>query len=452
MADYQDYGHNSVKTMKQRIAVFGLGYVGTVTGACLSKAGHTVIGVDPNGVKVDSINAGASPVIEEGLEALVRQSVAEGRLSATTDAMAALAASDLSIVCVGTPSRSNGSIDLRYIESVCEQIGSALPLLERRHVVVIRSTVLPGTMHGTVLPVLEASSGMKATEHYGVVNNPEFLREGTAIRDFNNPPKTVLGETDKMSGDLVASLYAHLDAPLIREDMATVEMIKYVDNVWHALKVTFGNEVGRVCKAVGVDSHRVMDVFCQDRVLNISPAYLYPGAPFGGSCLPKDVRALSHLAGRLDVETPTISSVLPSNAEHLQQCFNEIARCPSKKVGILGLSFKAGTDDLRESPIVELVERLIGKGYDVRIYDRNVSLAKVVGANRDYIINKIPHISELLVPSAEDAIDHGGTIVIGNKSDEFSRLEGSALAGKYIVDLVRQYTTESEANYRGLCW
>jgi GDP-mannose 6-dehydrogenase len=436
-----------------KICVLGLGYVGAVSAACLAREGHEVIGVDPEKAKVDLINAGKTPIIEKDVGSIIEQQVAEGRLSATTDVAAAVGQADLSIVCVGTPSRANGDIELKFVRRVCEEIGKAL----RHHLgapaVVFRSTMLPGTMRSVVIPALEAASGRRAGVEFGVCINPEFLREGTAVYDYYNPPKTVIGELNRASGDLLATLYASMPAPFIRTDIDTAEMVKYADNAWHALKVGFANEIGNLCKGVEVDSHRVMEIFCQDTKLNLSPYYLKPGFAFGGSCLPKDLRALLYKAKTLDVSLPILSSILPSNEQQLERGVRAVIDMGSKKVGILGFSFKAGTDDLRESPVVDLTERLIGKGYDLRIYDRNVNLARLHGANRDYILNHIPHISRLMVSSIDEVLDHARTIVIGNSAPEFRDVPRRLDEGQSIIDLVRVTDSRSVTGvYEGICW
>ena len=436
-----------------RICVLGLGYVGAVSAACLSQEGHEVIGVDPESAKVDLINAGKSPIIEKDVGSIIEKQVAAGRLVATTDVAAAVGQADLSIVCVGTPSRANGDIELNFVRRVCEQIGTALRHHQGAPAVVIRSTMLPGTMRNVVIPALEASSGRRAGVEFGVCINPEFLREGTAVHDYYNPPKTVIGELNRASGDLLATLYARIAAPLIRTDVETAEMVKYADNAWHALKVGFANEIGNLCKGVEVDSHRVMDIFCQDTKLNLSPYYLKPGFAFGGSCLPKDLRALLYKAKTLDVSVPILSAILPSNEQQLERGLRAVIEMGSKKVGILGFSFKAGTDDLRESPVVDLTERLIGKGYDLRIYDRNVNLARIHGANRDYILNHIPHISRLMVSSIDEVLDHARTIVIGNSAAEFRDVPRRLGDGQSIIDLVRVTDSRSvNGVYEGICW
>lgn len=436
-----------------RICVLGLGYVGAVSAACLSQEGHDVIGVDPEPAKVDLINAGKSPIIEKDVGSIIMKQVAAGRLAATTDVAAAVGQADLSIVCVGTPSRANGDIELKFVRRVCEQIGTALRHHHGAPAVVFRSTMLPGTMRNVVIPALAESSGRRPGVEFGVCINPEFLREGTAVHDYYNPPKTVIGELNRASGDLLATLYARIAAPLIRTDVETAEMVKYADNAWHALKVGFANEIGNLCKGVEVDSHRVMDIFCQDTKLNLSPYYLKPGFSFGGSCLPKDLRALLYKAKTLDVAVPILSAILPSNEQQLERGVRAVIEMGSKKVGILGFSFKAGTDDLRESPVVDLTERLIGKGYDLRIYDRNVSLARIHGANRDYILNHIPHISRLMVSSIDEVLDHARTIVIGNSAAEFRDVPRRLGDGQSIIDLVRVTDSRSvNGVYEGICW
>ena len=437
-----------------KISVMGLGYVGAVAAACLAKDGHEVIGIDPQQTKVDLINEGRTPIIEKDIGDIIAEQVQLGRLRATTDVKAAVLATDISLVCVGTPSLGNGHIDLKYVRRVCEQIGEALRE-HRGHTVVLRSTLLPGSMKSVVIPTLESTSGLEAGRDFGLCINPEFLREGTAVFDYYHPPKTVIGEVGGRggAGDVLEKLYAHLPGPKIRTDYETAEMVKYADNTWHALKVSFANEIGNICKALGIDSHKLMDIFCQDTKLNLSPYYLKPGFAFGGSCLPKDVRALAYKAKLLDVNVPIIDAILPSNDEQIERGIRAVIDKGSKKVGILGFSFKAGTDDLRESPMVELVERLIGKGYDLKVYDSNVRIASIVGANRDYILNHIPHISKLMVDSIDEVLDHAGTVVIGNGSPEFREVPKLLRGSQQIVDLVRISDTKSvEGVYDGICW
>ncbi len=435
------------------ISIFGLGYVGAVSAACLADEGHTVIGVDPNATKVDLINAGQTPIIEKDVGELIERTVAEGHLRAVSDAASAINDSDLSLICVGTPSASNGSLDLRYVKAVCEEIGAALRKKKARHTVVIRSTILPGSMRSIVIPALESASGLTAGKDFGLCNNPEFLREGTAVYDYHNPPKTVVGSVNAESAEVLRTLYEDLPGPMIVTDIETAEMVKYVDNVWHALKVTFANEIGAICKQLAVDSHPVMDIFCQDKKLNISPYYLKPGFAFGGSCLPKDVRALTYQAGRLDLKLPVLDAIMDSNRLQVERALDLITRQGKKQIGILGFSFKAGTDDLRESPIVEVAERLIGKGYDLRLYDRNVSLAKLVGANKDYILERIPHIAGLMVESADELMEHAQLIIVGNNADEFAAIIAGRTPDQLVIDLVRigDQTSDSEG-YEGVAW
>jgi GDP-mannose 6-dehydrogenase len=435
------------------ISIFGLGYVGAVSAGCLSKDGHRVIGVDPNQTKVKLINEGTSPIVEKDIGEIIAAGVREGRLSATTSVAEAVLNTEISLVCVGTPSQLNGSLDLTYVRRVCEEIGAAIAAKREFHVVVARSTMLPGTMRDVVIPTLESSSGKKAGVDFGVCNNPEFLREGTAVYDYYQPPKTVIGETDGRSGDILATLYAKMDAPLIRTDVATAEMVKYTDNVWHALKVGFANEIGNICKSLNIDGHRVMDIFCHDHKLNLSSYYLKPGFAFGGSCLPKDVRALTYKARTLDVETPILNSILPGNQLQVQRGIKMVTEHGKRRVGILGFSFKAGTDDLRESPVVDVIEALIGKGYDLKLYDQNVTLASITGSNRDYILNHIPHISRLMVSDISEVLAHSEVIVIGNGSAEFRDIMGRTRPDQVVIDLVRIGAGRSEpGRYEGICW
>jgi GDP-mannose 6-dehydrogenase len=412
-----------------------------------------VIGVDPERTKVDLINAGKSPIIEKDIGQIIAEQVAAGRLRATTELADAVRHTDMALVCVGTPSQPNGGIDLRYVRRVCEQIGRTLAAHHGAPVIVMRSTMLPGTMREIVLPTLEKFSGKRAGEEFGVCINPEFLREGTAVHDYYHPPKTVIGEVNRASGDLLAAVYASMPGPMIRTDIETAEMVKYADNAWHALKVGFANEIGNVCKALEVDAHQVMEIFCQDLKLNLSPYYLKPGFAFGGSCLPKDVRALLYKAKTLDLSLPILSAILPSNQLQIERGVQAVVDKGNRRVGILGFSFKAGTDDLRESPMVELAERLIGKGYDLRVYDRNVSLAAMHGANRDYILNKIPHISRLMVPTIDEVLAHAHTIVIGNAAPEFAEVPRRIGEHQTVIDFVRVSGSRTVAGvYEGICW
>jgi len=430
-----------------------LGYVGTVSAGCLAQSGHEVIGVDPVATKVDLINQGQSPIIEAEIAEIIASAVKSGRIRATQDATQAILDTELSFICVGTPSQANGNLDLSYIRRICEQIGEALNQKSDRHTVVIRSTILPGTMRNIVIPVLQEKSGKEAGTDFGVCHNPEFLREGSAVKDFNFPPQTVVGEIDRKSGDALAELYKNIDAPLVRTDLETAEMVKYVNNSWHALKIGYANEIGNLCKAFSIDAHQVMKIFCQDTKLNISPAYLTPGFAFGGSCLPKDLRAISYQAKMHDLQLPILTSILPSNEMQVAKGLDLIMRRGHKQIGILGFSFKAGTDDLRESPVIEVIERLIGKGHDLRIYDKNVKLARLVGANRDFILNRIPHISRLMVDDVDTVLKHAQTVVIGNNDPEFRQVPSRLREDQYLVDFIRILPGKSQnGKYDGICW
>ena len=367
------------------VSVFGLGYVGSVSAACFAEDGHHVIGVDVAPAKVASLNDGRSPIVEKGLDELIRANTANGRLRATVSTVEAIHATDISLICVGTPSRKNGSLDLTYLERVAEQIGAALKDKDGYHVVVVRSTVLPGTTHDVVIPAIERTSGKKYGTGFGVTVNPEFLREGTAIHDFRHPPLTLVGHNYQSDANPTRALYDKVDAPMETTTIRTAEMMKYASNTWHALKVTFANEIGNVCKRLGIDSHEVMSIFCKDEKLNLSSYYMKPGFAFGRQEPPKDVRALQYRAKEVDLDMPVIQSILASNQLQIQHAIDQIVETGRKRIGLLGFSFKAGTDDLRESPIVILAEALLGKGYSLRIYDRNVSIARLVGANKDYI-------------------------------------------------------------------
>jgi GDP-mannose 6-dehydrogenase len=436
------------------VSVFGLGYVGSVSAASFAADGHTVIGVDVNPDKVASLNEGRSPIVEKGLDELIRDNAANGRLRATTSTKEAVDATDLSLICVGTPSRRNGSLDLSYLERVCEQIGEALKGKSDYHVVVVRSTVLPGTTHGVVIPALERTSGKKYGTGFGVTVNPEFLREGTAIKDFRNPPMTLVGHNYTSDAQPTQALYTKVEAPVVNTSIRTAEMIKYASNTWHALKVCFANEVGNLCKRLDIDSHEVMDIFCRDEKLNLSSYYMKPGFAFGGSCLPKDVRALQYRAKEVDLEMPVIQSILGSNELQIRHALDMVVETGKKRVGLLGFSFKAGTDDLRESPIVILAEALLGKGYSLSIYDRNVSMARLVGANKEYINKQIPHLSSLLSESIGEVIEKSDVIVVGNGSPEFAGALKNTRPDQLVIDLFRLQVEKDEipAAYTGICW
>lgn len=442
-----------------RLSVFGLGYVGCVSAACFAKEGHAVVGVDVNPDKVKLINNGRSPVIESGMSELMREVVDAGSLYATTDAEEAVQVSDLSLVCVGTPSNRNGSIDLSYVRRVCEQIGTALQNKEGEHVIVIRSTVLPGSMEEVVIPALERGSGYSLGEGFHVCSNPEFLREGSSIEDFYDPPFTLIGGSSELAIERLSEVYSGIDAPIHVLDIKATEMVKYACNSFHGLKVSFANEIGNICKALGIDSHTVMNVFCEDEKLNISDAYLRPGFAFGGSCLPKDLRAIEYSAKQLDVETPVLSATLDTNRQQIERAAEMVLETGNRRIGIIGLSFKSGTDDLRESPMVALVEILLGKGLELAIYDRNVSEAGLLGSNKDFIENQIPHIWSLMRSSISEVVEFAGTVVLGNKSDELKDAKSllSADGKQQFVDLARAFDEDSlslshKKNYQGICW
>lgn len=434
------------------ISIFGLGYVGAVSAGCLAADGHNVTGVDPNSTKVELINMGTSPIVEQEIGELISASVAKGKLRATTSVEEAINASSLSLICVGTPSQLNGNLDLSFVRRVCEEIGQSLRNKSSYHVVVSRSTMLPGSIRELVIPTLESFSGKTAGVDFGVCNNPEFLREGTAVWDYRHPPKTVIGEIDPTAGDLLFDLYRHIEAPLIRTSLEIAEMVKYADNSWHALKVAFANEIGTISKAVGIDGRLVMDIFCKDAKLNLSEYYLKPGFAFGGSCLPKDVRALKYKARSLDLDVPLLDAILPANQRHVERAIDLIAGKGNRKIGVLGFAFKSGTDDLRESPMVDVIERLLGKGYELRLYDGNVNLAALTGANRDYILNQIPHISRMMVDSVDAVMDFADTVVIGNASAEFKSAIDAARPHQEIIDFARAIDRPSTHKYDGICW
>ncbi len=438
-----------------KLSVFGLGYVGCVSAACFAREGHEVVGVDVNETKVGIINGGQSPIVEAGIGELIAEMVGAGRLRATTDTAAAVRDTEVSLVCVGTPSNHNGSLDLTYVRRVCKEIGAALEMKQGGHVIVIRSTMLPGTIESVVVPALEVYSGRKVGGggDLGVCINPEFLREGTSLKDFYSPPFTLIGADDEDVAASVRRLYKNVDAPVVVTSVKSAEMVKYACNTFHALKVSFANEIGNVCKALGIDSHEVMDVFCRDAKLNLSPYYLKPGFAFGGSCLPKDLRALQHKARELDVEVPLLQSILTSNEMQVRRAVEMVLRAGSRRVGVLGMSFKAGTDDLRESPIVSLIETLIGKGMQLAIYDRDVSLARLFGANKDYIEREIPHISQLMRESVGDVLENSDVVIIGNRAEEFREIESRLRPGQTVIDLVRLFGGRvSDDSYQGICW
>jgi len=437
------------------VSVFGLGYVGCVSAACLAARGHFVIGVDVNPTKIEFLRQGQSPVVEERIAELTAEVVRAGRLTVTTDPAEAVLGSDISMVCVGTPSAAGGGLSTRYLESVSEEIGAALACKDGWHVVVFRSTMVPGTCEKILIPVLERASGKRAGVDFGVCVNPEFLREGTSVWDFENPPKTVVGESDERSGSAVMGMYEGLGGPRFRVPIVVAEMTKYVDNSFHALKVTFANEIGALCATLGLDSHAVMDIFLADTKLNVSAAYLRPGFAFGGSCLPKDVRALIHTARKHDLELPVLTNVLVSNEMQIRRVVDSIVALGKRKIGVFGLAFKSGTDDLRESPLVELAERLIGKGFDVRIYDANVALSKLMGANRAYLDEHVPHIGQLLTGEIDAVLEHGEVFVAGTKDPGVVTAIDSLREDRIVIDLVRLPGAEErrlKPGYIGIGW
>jgi len=433
------------------ITIFGMGYVGCVTSACLAACGHRVTGVDIDKGKTALINASRSPLIEPGLDALIAEGVSSGRLRATQETEDL---GDVSIICVGTPSNANGSLCLDHVVRVVTVIGDALRKRDTYHVVNVRSTVLPGTVENVVIPLLAERSGKTPGKDFGVCMNPEFMRETTAVNDFHHPPFTVIGGLDQRSIETVTRVYETVDAPLKTTSIAVAEMIKYTCNAFHAMKVCFGNEIGLLSKSLGIDSHQVMDVFCADNKLNLSPYYLKPGFAFGGSCLPKDLRAIIYKSKQQDLELPLLTSLLESNRRHLEHALSLVLQTGKKRVGILGLSFKAGTDDLRESPIAVLIEMLLGKGYELAVYDEEVSLSKLIGANRRYIEQAIPHISSLMVSSIQTVLEKSEVIVVSKRTQEFQDMLATLLPGKAVIDLVRlkDDLSEKPSGYEGICW
>jgi GDP-mannose 6-dehydrogenase len=419
-----------------RVNVLGLGYVGCVTAACLARDGHEVVGVDIDETKVALLNAASPPVVEPGLGELLQEVVGAGRLRATTSTAEALAHGTLSLICVGTPGRSNGQLDVSALERVGRTLGGALAATGAPHTVVLRSTVLPGTTEQIFVPALREAAGACA-DRVHVAVNPEFMREGSSLRDFTTPAVTLVGCDDPAVADVLRALYAGVTAPFVHTTVRTAEMAKYVSNAFHALKICFANEIGDVCGALGADAQEVMRIFLLDRKLNLSEAYLRPGFAFGGSCLPKDLRALLHAARAADVSPPVLSAILPSNEAQIRRGVEAVMQARRRRVGVVGLSFKPGTDDLRESPLVTLVETLLGKGCDVRVLDPSVSLARLVGANRRYIEEEIPHIASLMCEDVAALLRHAEVVVIGNGSREAAAARDGAAPGQIVVDLTR---------------
>jgi GDP-mannose 6-dehydrogenase len=437
------------------ICVFGLGYVGSVTAACLAYRGHRVIGVDSNGAKVDAINNGHSSIIEHGLEDLIREGRRSGNLRATHDAYEGSVHGDVLIICVGTPSDSTGNHDFTFLDRVFVDIAQALANVSDFKVLALRSTVLPGTINHRVIPLLTKKSGKQIGVDFAVASNPEFMREGSALADFNNPPFTIIGTVDDRARNTLASLYQDVPAPIFHTDPDTACMLKYACNAFHGLKVVFANEIGLLCKEVGVDGTQLMDIFCQDKSLNISSKYLKPGFAFGGSCLPKDLRALLHLARHTDLQLPMLESILPSNRLHVQRVADLVLSRPTRpRVGVVGLTFKQGTDDLRESPIVHLVETLNGRGLQVKICDNHVSLSRLIGGNKAFIEQVLPHIAAMMCDSIEEVVQDSDVIVVGHAlEDGGEHLVKLLRPDQLVIDLVKMDSSDSHpATYEGICW
>jgi GDP-mannose 6-dehydrogenase len=438
-----------------RISVFGLGYVGTVTAACFAHQGNHVTGVDLSPGKVEAMDAGRSPIVEPGLNDLIAAGHQACHLHATGDSVGAVMNTDISFLCVGTPSLRSGKLDLGHIEPVCREIGETLRRKDAFHLVVLRSTVLPGTAESIVVPVLEKASGKRMGEGFGVCVNPEFMREGTAVTDFLEPSMTVIGACDSSHSQMLRELYTWAPGRIFETSFRSAEMVKYVCNAWHATKVSFANEVGTLAKGLGVDAESVIEIFLADTKLNVSPTYLKPGFAFGGSCLPKDVRALNYRAKELDLELPLFQSLLTSNESHLDRALRMVLATGKRKIAVLGLSFKAATDDLRESPQVQLVKRLIGEGCDIHIWDENVSLGRLIGSNRQYIEEVIPHIGSLLSPSLAQVLKPAEVVVIGIRGIDKTLLNSHIRPDQMVVDLVnleRSRRPTASTSYEGICW
>ena len=435
------------------ISIFGLGYVGCVGLGCLAKNGHRVIGVDLNTTKIDFINKGKSPIVENKLDGIISEEHKMGKISATNDCLHAVKNSDVSFICVGTPSTDNGHLKLDSIFRVAEEIGRGIKEKEDFHVVVIRSTVLPGT-NKKVSKIIEEASGKECDKSFATVSNPEFLREGSAVRDYYTPPYTLLGSTNDEAIRKMEKIYEGIDSPIIVTDIEVAEIIKYVSNAFHALKVTFANEIGNICKKVGVDSHKLMNIFCLDKKLTLSPYYLKPGFAYGGSCLPKDLKALRTIAHDAYLDCPVLESIEKSNEYHKKLAYDRILQEDKEKIGFLGLSFKAGTDDLRDSPIIDIIERLLGKGFDVRIYDKNVHLSKLMGANKEYILKKIPYVSKFITDNPDEVIQNSDVIIVVNNEAEFGDMLDRATEDKIIYDLVNINSGSGfkNKNYIGINW
>jgi GDP-mannose 6-dehydrogenase len=431
------------------ISIFGLGYVGCVGMGCLAHNGHKLIGVDTLPVKVDLINQGKPTIVEKDIDHMIAEQHAKGNISATHDYHKAVSETDISIICVGTPSTRQGHLNLDYIFQTAAEIGDALKNKNTFHIVAIRSTVLPGT-NQKVGEIIAETSGKVRNIDFAVVSNPEFLREGTAVEDYFNPPLTVLGSDSAKALDIMADVYAKVNGPIEKVDIHVAEIIKYVNNSYHALKIVFANEVGNICKSLGIDSHEVMRIFCMDKQLNISPYYFKPGFAYGGSCLPKDLKALKTLAHDHYLDSPVLNAIENSNDVQKANAFNLIEKTGKKKIGILGLSFKAGTDDLRYSPIVEVIERLYGKGYEIRIFDKNVVLSRLVGKNKSFIEEKLPHLSQMLSEDMDLVASWSEVLVITNKEEAFKHINPKP--EQVVIDLARIENLRKNENYEGICW
>lgn len=441
--------------MGSSVSIFGLGYVGSVSAACFASMGHKVIGVDVSRAKVEMMDSGKTPIIEARMSDMVAEARRVGLLRATTDATAAVMNSEVSFVCVGTPSLKNGKLDLSHIEQVAREIGAAIRQKQSPHVFVLRSTVLPGTTETIALPILEKESGKKCGQDFTVCYNPEFMREGNAVGDFLNPPYTILGASDVRHLAPLRELYKSTPGTLYETTIPVAEMVKYFSNCYHALKVGFANEMGTMCKHLGVDAHAVTKIFTSDTKLNISSAYLFPGFAFGGSCLPKDLRAITYKAKELDLKLPLLESLMPSNAEHVDRAVEMVMSTGKKKIAQLGLSFKAGTDDLRESPQVQLIKRLMGEGLEVQVWDEDVSLGRLAGANREYIEQVIPHIGSVLSADLESVLSTAEVVILGNKSASKDRLAKYLRPEQIVIDLIHLDKTrrpEGARTYDGICW
>lgn len=447
-------GENAQAVQPRSISVFGLGYVGAVSLACLARDGHSMVGVDIDHSKLELLRRGQAPIVETGIQELTRAVMQSNNVRVTDSVRDAILATDLSFVCVGTPASANGNQDLTAITRIAEQIGAVLPEKDSRHVIVIRSTVKPGTIEEVIQPALERASGLVAGRDFSLCFQPEFLREGTSINDYDHPPLTIVGTDDPYAVSLLKSVFGHLPCEFVQTSVRTAEMVKYACNAFHAVKVTFANEIGRISQALGVDPHEVMRLVCMDRQLNISPAYLKPGFAFGGSCLPKDLKALLYAAKTRDIELPMLANVLPSNAAHIEHAIDAVLSSGKRSVGMVGLSFKSGTDDLRESPFVIMAERFIGKGLKLCIYDPQVNVARLIGANRRFIEESIPHIASLMTNNLETLIQEADVLVVAMKSPEvLAALQAHSKPDQLLLDIARLPNRDAfQAQYLGMCW